>query len=269
MIDVLANESTQHRRQLRKYLLGKLPEDEATQLDTRLFADDTLREELEEEQESLVEDFVYGRLAADEHETFETQCAQAESLREKVGSLRALVAALDRSTVPSPAPIAWKFKRISSVLLPALALVLCCVFLYVQERHKSATFVTPTTSTVATTHPAEPHPSNMSVVAFLSANVVRGPASVPEIKLPQAGTVLELQVEVRTNPSAPSAWDIVLLRGGEMIQSSNNVPLHRLGRVSYLSLAVDVASLHAGSYSVRYSPVTEPRATRERSFEIR
>ncbi len=31
----------------------------------------------------------------------------------------------------------------------------------------------------------------------------------------------------------------------------------------------NVASLHAGSYSVRYSPVTEPRATRERSFEIR
>ncbi len=40
--------------QLRRYLLGDLPEPEANEFDARLFADDKLLADLEEEQDSLI-----------------------------------------------------------------------------------------------------------------------------------------------------------------------------------------------------------------------
>lgn len=263
------NRTNTDRRTLRDYLLGRLPEDQAEQLDSQLFADDALRQELEEEQDALIDDSIYGRLSEEEEKTFHEQCARSVHLREKVASLRLLVSALERQDAPSPAPFVWSPRKIFTVLSPALALVLCfAVFLYVRERHRGADQVSQATPPVASTaESAQPNLHTLPVVAFLSANVVRGSSSVPKIKIPSAGNALELQVEVHTVSSVTGSWDVALMRGSDVIQSSANVQLHQLGQLRYLSLTIDAASLQAGSYSVRYSPHSNPDVRRYRPFQ--
>ncbi len=263
------NETNTDRQQLRDYLLGRLPEDLAVQFDSRLFADDVLRHELEEEQNALIEDLIYERLTEEEARTFQPQCAQSPLLREKVASLRVLLSALERQHDSTPAPFSLSLKQFLSLLSPALVLLLClAAFLYVRERHRN---------TVQDSQAAAPVPQSKlgapssghgapTVVAFLSANVVRSSSAVPKIKIPSAGTVIELQVEVRSPSSSVADWDVALLRGNEVIQSSSHVPLHRLGKETYLSLMIDAASVHDGSYSVRYSPHADPGVPQYRPF---
>jgi hypothetical protein len=62
-----------NQQQIRDYLLGQLPEDLATELDTRLFASDELNRELQDEQDSLIEDFVYSRLTSVQDEAYQAQ----------------------------------------------------------------------------------------------------------------------------------------------------------------------------------------------------
>jgi hypothetical protein len=264
------NEVKTDRRQLRSYLLGRLPEDQAVYLDSRLFAADALRQELEDEQDSLIEDFVYQRLTEEDERTVLEQCATSQPLREKVASLRVLLAALERQPDSSPVPFSLWLKRLLLPLSPALALLLClAAFLYVRGRHKNAPPVSNLATLSAPTKEGAPTSAQgrPTVVAFLSANVARGPSSVPAIKFPPTGTVLELQVEVRSPASTAEDWDVSLLRNNEVIQSSTDVRLHQLGQETYLSLIIDSTLIRAGSYSVRYSPHTDPKATRYRSFQ--
>jgi hypothetical protein len=264
------NEAKTDRQQLRDYLLGRLPEDLAVQFDSRLFADDALRQELDEEQHSLIEDFIYERLTETEERTFQEQCAQSPLLREKVASLRVLLSALERQHDSTPKSFSLSFKQFFTLLSPALALLLCvAAFLYVRERHRTATLVSQVAAPIPPSKLGAPSSGHgvPTVVAFLSANVVRSSSAVPEIKIPAAGTVLELQVEVRSPSSAAGDWDIALLRGNEVIQSSSHLPLHRLGGETYLSLMIDAASIHAGFYSVQYSPHADPGVPQYRSFQ--
>jgi len=264
------NEGNTDRQQLRNYLLGRLPEDLAVQFDARLFADDALCQELTNEQDSLIEDFVYQRLTEEEQRIVQEQCASSLPLREKVASLRILLSALERQLDPSPTPSFLNLKQILTVLAPALTLMLCfAAFLYVREQHRNAASVSKGAQLVATSKEvAQPNAQVAPVaVAFLSANVLRGPAAVPKIKIPPAGTGLELQVEIRSSPSTPDYWDITLLRGNEVVQSSTHVPLHRLGQENYLSITIDPALLHAGFYRVRYSPQAYPGVPQYRSFK--
>src|ERR1700679_4373851 len=105
------NEAKTDRQQLRDYLLGRLPEDLAVQFDSRLFADDALRQELDEEQHSLIEDFIYERLTETEERTFQEQCPQSPLLREKVESLRVLLSALARQHNSTPASFSLSLKQ--------------------------------------------------------------------------------------------------------------------------------------------------------------
>lgn len=58
------------RQQFREYLLGKMPETVAVDFDARLFEQNTLHDELEQERESLIEDFVHGQLPTEEESLF-------------------------------------------------------------------------------------------------------------------------------------------------------------------------------------------------------
>jgi hypothetical protein len=265
------NEAKTDRQQLRDYLLGRLPEDLAVQFDSRLFADDALRQELDEEQHSLIEDFIYERLTETEERTFQEQCAQSPLLREKVASLRVLLSALERQHNSTPASFSLSLKQFLTLLSPALALLLCfAAFLYIRERHRNTAQISQVAAPLAPSKLGAPTSGHgvPTVAVFLSANVVRSSSAVPKIKIPSAGTVLELQVEVRSPSSSIADWDVTLLRGNEVVQSSSHVPLHRLGEETYLSLTIGATSIHDGSYRVRYSPHADPGVPQYRPFRV-
>jgi len=260
------------QQQLRDYLLGRLPENLATELDTRLFASNELNRELQDEQDSLIEDFVYGRLAPVEDEAFQAQCARSPMLQEKVRSFRVFLSALERQSDSKSSPLTLRFQQFLSLLSPALALLLCFAsFLYTRELRRNAS-LSSQLLTSSRAHGSNTSSSNedrrSTVVFFLSANVPRGPSAGPEIRVPATARLLELQVELQPSPSGETDGDVELLHNTEVIWTSVHVPLHRIGQEAFLSLLIDTGSIRTGSYVVRYSLHPDHGAAQFRPFHL-
>jgi hypothetical protein len=260
---------------LRGYLLGSLPEDLATEVDARLFAEDELHRELQEEQDALIEDFVYGQLAPDVEAAFQSQCARSPLLQRKAESFRLFLSALERQTTPARL---WKVPYFSlpRFLAPALALMLCVAsLLYLRELRRNTVLVSQLQASSRAPAPVTPSSGGkvVDVVAFLSANIPRGPATAPEITVPASATMLELQVELHPPASGNVDWDRVdwdmeLLRGDEVVSKSAHVRLRRIGLQTFLPLIIDTGAIHAGSYIVRYWPHADPGAIQIRQFYV-
>ncbi len=268
------------RQMLREYLLGALPEDLASDLDARLFAEDELHRQLQEEQDALIEDFVYARLARNEEAVFQSQCARSPLLQRKVQSFRNFLSALESQSNPAPL---WKapYFSLPRFLAPALALMLCVAgVLYLKELRRNAVLTSQLQASSRAPGPITPAIDGkaVSVIAFLSANVPRGPATTPQIKVPAGAGILELQVEF--HPPATGQidgdmlkwdkveWDMQLLRGDKVLSSSDHVVLRRIGHQAFLPLVIDTASIHPSSYTIRYSPHSDPGAVQFRQFDV-
>jgi hypothetical protein len=259
------------QQQLRDYLLGRLPENLATELDTRLFASNELNRELQDEQDSLIEDFVYRRLAAVEDEAFQAQCARSPMLQEKVRSFRVFLSALERQSDSKSSPLILRFRQFFILLSPALALLLCFAsFLYTRELRRNAILSSQLLASSRTygSNTSSNEDRRSTVVAFLSANVPRGPSTAPEIRVPATARLLELQVELQPSPSGEADWDVQLLHNTEVIWASAHVPLHRVGQEAFLSLPIDTGSIRTGSYVVRYSLHSDHGAAQFRPFHL-
>jgi hypothetical protein len=261
---------TMERENLRQYLLGRLPEESADELDERLFAKDDLHRELQLEQDALAEDFLEGRLADADAASFRAQMERSPLLQEKVHSLRVLLLALDKPPIDVSDRTAFRFSQFPILLSAALALMLCVVaFLFVRESHRNAEL---TLQLLAL--PAAPRPlvgsigSSPVAVVFLSANVSRAPSAPPEIAIPATASLIELQVELHEPLPYDGSWDAEVLRGNELIWKSNHLRVRRLGKEAYLALFLDPAALQAGSYVVRYMPSENSGSAQIRPFRV-
>ena len=259
------------RQELRDYLLGRLPEELATSLDTRLFTDNELHRELQDERDALIEDFVYGRLNSEDERAFQAQCALSPLLQEKVSSFRVFLFALERQSDRARLASAPFLPRIFVLISPVLAFMLCVTaFLYVREFRRNALL---DSQLLALSHGPVPigqtgDNKHSTVVAFLSANVPRDVSVPPEITIPATASFLELQVEVHSPSLGDADWDAELLRGAEVVWHSSHLPLHRVRQEAFLSLLLDTQSVRAGSYTVQYSLHSDPGSIRTRSFRI-
>jgi hypothetical protein len=259
------------QQRLRDYLLGRLPENLATELDTRLFASDELSRVLQDEQDLLIEDLVYSRLTPVEEEAFQAQCARSPMLQEKVRSFRVFLSALERQSDSTPSRLILRFRQSLSFLSPALALLLCIAsFLYTRELRRNAILSSQLLGSSRTygSSTSSNEDRGSTVVAFLSANVPRGPSSTPVIKVLAPARLLELQVELQPSPSGEGDWDVELLHDTEVIWKSAHVPMHRIGQEAFLSLLIDAGSIPTGSYVVRYSLHSDHGSARLRPFHL-
>jgi hypothetical protein len=256
------------RQRLREYLLGKMPEDMAAELDARLFADNTLLDELEQERQSLIEDSISSRLTVEEAALFQAQLSRSPELRQKVDEFRELLQALQRQTlVPKNRSI---LSKLFLVLTPAFAILLCTVsLLYVKELHRNADLHTqlqagqPTTQLLQHSFAG----GQSLVTAFLSANVPRESSAPPEIVIPAKTSMLELQVEVHDSPS--DDWKVEVLAGKDVLWQSAHTHVHRAGPETFLTVFLNTEDLSPGEYVMRSSPVSDPSASQTRLFVIR
>ena len=254
---------------LRAYLLGKLPDSAADDLDARLFSDDDLHRAIEEERESLMEDYLRGRLSSEDEARFRALCARSLELQAQVNSLRTFLAVLDKQASQNlfSAPT---YRRVFFFVSPALAALLLIVsFLYLREVRENSNLHTRFQTLAPLPRPnVSPIDDHPEFLAFLSADVPRGPSALPTIAIPATGSLLELEVEVRNPPEGESHWDVDLERGSATVWKSANVPLRRVGRKAYLALVIDREDLPPGSYQVRYSVSSEAGAPQSKSFQI-
>lgn len=75
---------------IRRYLLGRLPEDERAQVEDRLMTDRTYLNQVEYAEEILREDYVHGRLSVEDRKDFEASLATDSDRRRDVEFTKAL-----------------------------------------------------------------------------------------------------------------------------------------------------------------------------------
>jgi hypothetical protein len=253
---------------LREYLLGRLAEDQAAELDERLFCEDSSHDELVQEQEALLDDFVYNRLPTRDRLAYVRQVERSAELQAQIAERRRLIAAVGR--LPNPVGAAPR-ARFVFFLAPALALLLCVASaLYFRELRAKASLQA---QVVASAQPAQPTSAPLAqgepAVAFLSANVTRSGSALPVVDVAHGASLLELQVEVHPSSAAQTKWDAELMRDGEVMWASKNVLLHREGNEAFLDLMLDTRSLNDGAYEVRYKPQADGGTSQTRMFVLR
>lgn len=259
------------RQELRDYLLGRMPEDLASELDARLFSGDELLHRLREEQDSLAEDFVYGQLTPEDEKAFQIRCQQSPSLEKQVNSFRTFLSALERQTDPAPLAKTLNWSRILIPLSPALAALLCITTLLYLREHRRSTEMS--SQLVALSRPPVPAAQVVEAqppafVAFLSANVPRDSSLPPKITIPATASLLELQIELHSPAAEDADWDAEVLRGDELIWKSTHLRLHRAGQEAWLSVLLDPKPIRSGSYTVRFFSRSDTGSILIRSFRI-
>src|SRR5215207_618908 len=75
---------------MKAYLLGRLPSEETVALEERYFLDRSFFLHLEREENSLISDYVAGRLSSGDRRSFQDRYLGNRILREKVDLARAL-----------------------------------------------------------------------------------------------------------------------------------------------------------------------------------
>jgi hypothetical protein len=255
--------------ELRAYLLGRLPDNAAEDLDARLFSDDDLHRAIEQERESLIEDYLRARLSPEEDARFRALCARSPEFQAQVNSVRTLLAALDKQAPKNLSPVPT-YRRIFFFASPALAALLLIVsFLYLREARENSNRIVQLQTLAQSPKPnVSPIDGQPVFLAFLPADVPRGPSTFPAFAVPPTGSLLELEVEVRNPSDGDSHWSVDLLRGSTTVWKSANVPLRRVGRKAYLALFIDRGNLQPGSYQLRYSISAETGTPQSRSFQI-
>ncbi len=76
--------------EMRRYMLGRLSEQEQEAFDLRYVGDPALLEEVQSLRDELLDGFLSGALEPDEHELLTTRLARSAVWREKVATLQAL-----------------------------------------------------------------------------------------------------------------------------------------------------------------------------------
>jgi hypothetical protein len=210
---------THDRAVLRRYLLGTLA-DEArlAALEEDYFAREDLLDRMRETESDLVDDYLTGRLPADEREQFESHYLPTPAHRHRVAVARALQSAAAAAKPAEPAsrrtPIAAPFDS-RRAWIPAVAAGLALLAAGAvwtlrpspnrELAQRSAPAPAPSAGTVP---PASPSPSTAppaeapNVVALvLVAGSVRGSGDSAVLTIPSGATLVRLTLE--SDPAAP------------------------------------------------------------------
>jgi hypothetical protein len=259
--------------ELRKYLLGELPEDSANELDARLFAEEDLHVALQHEQDALIEDFLGSSLSEEDEAAFRAQCARSPLLREKVDSFRILLAALEGRQARRNSE--ERFRRFwLRIALPSLACATALLLIVlgvhrflISPAHPSAQLPPGTAQpTSPSTQPASPSEGMIATSAppqifFLAAGTTRGASQIPVLTVGPKTTAIDLQVELRGEPATVPNWRMELIHGTDRIQDTDRIQLsdrtqvQQIGQEKFLAAHVSIAALPNGRYSVHLTPL--------------
>jgi len=231
-------------RGARSYLLGQLSDDESSALEREYFADEAALDRIAVAEEELVEDYLAGRLPAEERHRFERHYLASPPHRARVETIRRL----------QGAGIANK-RRATSLRYLALAatLVLAVGALWLGSLRRSAT-VAVVAPPAASPPQAVPEPRRGFAVS-LSPLAVRSASDSQSVVVPDGTDVVALQLEggADTAKSANARAVIQTVTGDEVwrgpahagttlaagVIARFDVPASRLGIDDYVVVLFD------------------------------
>jgi hypothetical protein len=196
---------TAHRNPLvRRYLLGEATDEECEALERDYFENETALGRVESEEEALIEEYLAGRLNAREHDFFERRYLASPAHRQRVETIRRLLA--NHPTVLPGSLTDGRTGRFRYQWVAlAAALILAVGALWIIPRkpaipagQRSSDTRSPDTSTPTQTPPGPlpAPPAPRRVFAFsLRPIQTRGADDVPRLVIPNGTDVVALQLE--------------------------------------------------------------------------
>jgi hypothetical protein len=261
------------QQRIREYLLDpQFPSVE--EFEEQLFSDENLYLAVQEEQESLLEDFVSGQLSKEDVRRFQQQCNLSPVLQQRVNELRGLLGALQQNE-PRTLPVSTTVRSHwwqTRVLVASLASVACMLLVwatFVLHRRGSDTVqVKPAVSVGEPIAQSSPAPIGPEQTFFLADGVTRGPSSVAHLKIAPESATIKLQLELRSSSALVSPWNIEVLHGTEEVWHADAVQPQHAGQEVFLIADIYAASIPDGPYIVRLKPLAPGHSTLSREFVI-
>jgi hypothetical protein len=205
--------------ELRRYLLGELPDERMVLLERQYFGDNDTLDRVQSAESDLVDDYVSNRLSSHDRERFERHYLATAAHRQRVAIARELSAAA-RAAKPAVARVeSWRW-----YLIPALAALLLLATASVwMVRSRTAAPVTSISSSgsqsaIPPKTVAPPGAAPAVVALTLSPVSVRGTDQGPILELPpNAGRiVLELEGDVAGPKLGGGRAVVRTVTGGEI-----------------------------------------------------
>lgn len=227
------------REGLLAYLLGELPAAELAAIDRRLLEDETFGDLLEEARHELLEGYASGRLSDSECEQVRRALHLPREARGgEAGFARALRQAM-RQASPDPTPVlrgrgrwgVWP-AALAAALVAALGLGLLL-------RDARLTGVPG-----AGSPGAPPDSTAAGFVLLLRPAVLRGPSSVPPVRLPEGLRSLQTQIVV---PDGVGRYEVQVRSPSGLLVYPRLAPQSANG-VSFVQLWIPRARLSSGTY---------------------
>jgi anti-sigma factor RsiW len=205
----------------RRYLLGDLSPAEQAEVDERLLADDELFDQLLAAEEELSEDYLEHRLSRHERRLFEERVLASAPRRRNLELTRAL-----RRRAPTPARRRLPSRRWMAAA--GLAGAAAATLLLVRPRPGGEAGV---------------------ISAWLSAGLVRGQSTTPEVRVPPGTGVVQLQLPLADGDAADARYR-AMLRTAErlLVWTSETLRAQRLRDSPTIVVRVPAPLLRTADY---------------------
>jgi hypothetical protein len=264
----MLNDAFEHEQKLVDFLLGRASEDERTALESRLFTDDELNDELLATTDDLIHSYLSGELSREDSVRFETEFLAAPRHRQRLAFVKQLVSTVDRvanedvasSVRPFPIPARtrrWHPATAAAVVL--LAVGGAALTLAVLRSHVPPDPVADPPAASAPAHeapalPAAPPPAAPVAEAHNAPAPVdsrvalpsRSGATVDLALAPRAGMV---RMALVVDTERPGFDAVIKDERGKSVWSARGIPPAEAGRPIVLNVPARVFA--SGRYALR------------------
>jgi len=260
------------RRRLREFLLGGLAPGDAEALDERMFEDDAVYHELEEEHEALLDEYVAESLTDEDAARFERQRSLSPEMTAKVTDLRDLKTLLERRSERRGGGVAATRFAWRPMPMAISVCILGLLFLFWgqwrQNRRLSAELAQKVEEPQAAAKPTPVQTGGTEGVVFLATGVVRGPQDAVRVEIAPGTPLVQLQLQVPGIGDDTGSWAVEVDRGGREIVRCTALSARRAGSIRYLPVYIAGEALTEGSYSVRIRSTDPGQGDEIRTFTV-
>lgn len=253
--------SLEDENQVRRYLLGEMPDRERTDFEDRCFTDDSFYQAVLAAEDDLIDSYVRGELAPAAKVRFEARYLASPRLSSRVDFARALHQRTGGQNQASFSIRARRWRPTPSVWLAAAAalIVMAGVSWWVANRNTSAPSIAQQQPQPGRTEESKMKPgAAASYVAFvLTPGTERAAARQPRLVVPQ--TAEEVRLEVRLEVTGLRDYEVVLQTiEGKQVWRMSGVAAQK----GTLNLTVPAKLFQTADYILTASG-TKPGGTRE------
>lgn len=256
-------------RRARRYLLNGSSDDERAGVEREYFGDERALERVEAAEEHLIEDYLAGRLEADERSLFERNYLAVPHRRTRVETIRGLIAAGQRARAAPSDEVAPTKRWRAAAWAPLAAAALLVIALGGWWMSRSAPIPATATNQPAVASPpasAAPAATAPRVFAFsLSSNRVRSAGASAPLVIPDATDVVRVYLQGAANGGVEGARARVRTVAGTEVwrgpaEAPNDAPAGTIARID-----VPAERLPADDYVIELFAADASGADRERA----